>query len=74
MSPQVLRKPLHYDAARRRLWIYGQRLHHGATGALLAGAGAAVQSSALIAAGAALMAHDWQDRSLWFKPGWQNQP
>ena len=73
MAPDFLRKPLHYDAARRRLWIYGQRLHHGATGALLAGAGAAAKSSALIAAGAALMAHDWHDRSLWFKPGWQNQ-
>jgi hypothetical protein len=73
MSP-VLRKPLHYDAARRRLWIYGQRCHHGATGALLAGAGAMSKSSALLAAGAALMAHDWHDRSLWFKPGWQNQP
>ena len=33
------RKPLHYDAKRRRLWIRGQRCHHGATGALLAGAG-----------------------------------
>jgi hypothetical protein len=74
MSPELLRKPLHYDAARRRLWIYGQRCHHGATGALLAGAGAAVGLKPLLAAGAALMAHDWHDRKIWFKPGWQNQP
>ena len=55
-------KVLHYDSARRRLWILGQRCHHGATGALLA------------AAGAFLMAHDWHDRSLWFQRGRQNQP
>lgn len=29
---------------------------------------------ALVAAGAALMLHDWHDRSLWFQPGPQNQP
>jgi hypothetical protein len=27
---------VHYDFARRRLWIGGQRCHHGAVGALLA--------------------------------------
>ena len=32
---------LTYDGTRRRLWIGGQRCHHGATGALLT-AGAAV--------------------------------
>ena len=80
MSPELLRKPLHYDAARRRLWIYGQRCHHGATGAVLAAAGtmaAAVRVSsapALVAAGTLLMAHDWHDRTLWFERGWQNQP
>jgi hypothetical protein len=26
---------MHYDRVRRRLWICGQRCHHGATGALL---------------------------------------
>ena len=46
---------LRYDAERRRLWICGRRMHHGLTGALLA------------AAGFALMAHDWSDRSLWFR-------
>jgi hypothetical protein len=74
MSPELLRKPLHYDAARRRLWIYGQRCHHGATGALLAGAGALAGSATLLATGTALMAHDWHDRQIWFKRGWQNQP
>lgn len=27
---------VHYDFARHRLWILGQRCHHGAVGALLA--------------------------------------
>ena len=77
MSPQLMRKPLHYDAARRRLWIYGQRCHHGATGVLMAAAGVALKSPpgvALMAAGSVLMLHDWHDRSIWFQPGWQDQP
>ena len=45
------------DPARRRLWICGQRVHHGLTGLLLA------------AAGTALMAHDWKDRPFWFQLG-----
>ena len=108
---------IHYDAERRRLWIAGQRCHHGATGALLAAAAAGTALSArlhregrtvsadvaaagaelalagaelavagrvaarrsrgvvaLAAAGTALMAHDWHDRSIWFQRGWQNQP
>ena len=71
-------KVLYYDAARRRLWILGQRCHHGATGALLAAAGVATLKAspgvAMVAAGGALMAHDWHDRSIWFQRGWQNQP
>ena len=39
MSAELVRKPLHYDALQRRLWIRGQRCHHGATGVVLAGAG-----------------------------------
>jgi hypothetical protein len=81
MSPELIRKPVYYDAARRRLWIYGQRCHHGATGALLAGAGAvglaalkAPPLAAMVAAGSMLMAHDWHDRQIWFQRGWQNQP
>ncbi len=77
------RRPIHYDAVRRRLWICGQRCHHGATGALLTGvatvglAAAFVQprrALALLATGSALMAHDWKDRPLWFQRGWQDQP
>jgi len=58
----LMHKPIHYDGVRRRLWIYGQRCHHGATGAVLTFAGAV---------GVALMAHDWKDRSVWFCRGWQ---
>ncbi len=62
MSPELIRKPLHWDRQVNRVWIRGQRCHHGAVGMLLA------------AAGAALMAHDWKDRPLWFRRGWQDQP
>jgi hypothetical protein len=78
MSPDLVRKPLHYDALQRRLWIRGQRCHHGATGVLLAGAGLlglltlrAPLLSGLIAAGGVLMVHDWHDRAQWFRRGWQ---
>ena len=81
MQPTIPNRQLvHYDAMRRRLWIAGQRCHHGATGALLTTAGAllALRRSpamiALVATGSVLMAHDWHDRALWFKPGWGNQP
>ena len=83
MSPELIRKPVHYDAARRRLWIYGQRCHHGATGVVLAGAGCLGLAAAklrapglvaLFATGSVLMVHDWKDRSIWFQRGWQAQP
>jgi hypothetical protein len=45
------------DLARRRVWIAGQRVHHGATGVLLA------------LFGTVLMAHDWKDRPVWFRRG-----
>ena len=48
---------IRYDARRRRVWVCGQRLHHGLTGVLLA------------SAGLVLMAHDWHDRSIWFARG-----
>ena len=51
-----------YDPARRRLWVGGQRMHHGLTGVLLA------------LAGTALMLHDWKDRSMWFERGPGRQP
>jgi hypothetical protein len=50
------------DIERRRLWIAGQRVHHGMTGALLA------------LAGTLLMAHDWKDRPIWFQRGAGRQP
>jgi hypothetical protein len=66
------------DPVRRRLWVGGQRLHHGATGmALLSAAAAQLLVSraptsrrlAWILAGGALCAHDWKDRSVWFQRG-----
>ena len=48
---------IRYDPMKRRVWIVNQRLHHGLTGAMLA------------AAGMALMAHDWQDRTRWLQRG-----
>jgi hypothetical protein len=73
---------LRYDSTRRRLWIAGQRCHHGATGAVLAASAAALLVRrehaagcvALVAAGSLLMAHDWHDRAIWFQPGHQHQP
>jgi hypothetical protein len=52
---------LRYDKQRRRLWIAGQRCHHGATGALMA------------LAGLVLMLHDRHDFTHWFARGWQSQ-
>jgi hypothetical protein len=83
-TSQSVGKLVEYDALRRRLWIFGQRCHHGATGSILAAAAclalitepapiakpAAAPSSALaLAAGALLMVHDWKDRSIWFERG-----
>ena len=70
-----------YDLELRRLWIGGQRLHHGATGIALAGtalAQLAVRRSpasrtlAWFLAGGVLVAHDWKDRSVWFRRGQQS--
>jgi hypothetical protein len=75
--------PVHYDPAQHRVWLFGQRCHHGATGALLAAAGVVGLAAGRLhsggvatfaVAGAALMAHDWKDRALWFEPGPQSQP
>jgi hypothetical protein len=74
---------LRYDSTRRRLWIAGQRCHHGATGALVTAASVAALAATrdhaaglvtLVAAGGLLMAHDWHDRAIWFQPGHQHQP
>ncbi|HUA06332.1 MAG TPA: hypothetical protein VMB27_20665 [Solirubrobacteraceae bacterium] len=80
-----IRKLVEYDALRRRLWIMGQRCHHGATGSVVAAAAflALVADPALVvkhtgprpilaltaASGALMMAHDWKDRAIWFERG-----
>jgi hypothetical protein len=79
-----------YDSIRRRLWILGQRCHHGATGMLVAAVGCAgliadtslaartpgdaKTMTALAVTGGALMIHDWKDRSIWFERGRGTQP
>jgi hypothetical protein len=79
MTPDHPRNALYYDRQLRRLWIAGQRCHHGATGVLLASMGAAgllalrrTETLAIVAAGSLLMAHDWHDRGCWFSRGWQD--
>ena len=85
MSPWTIgNRLLRIDPRLRRIWIGGQRLHHGATGIALAGAGL-VQllirrrrpvpgDLRWLLAGGALVAHDWKDRGLWFKRGPQSDP
>ncbi len=72
-----------YDTSSHRVWIGGQRFHHGAGGTIVATTACAglisgrlkASSSvprrflALALAGGALMAHDWKDRSIWFVRG-----
>ena len=73
---------LEHDASSQRVWIGGQRFHHGAGGTIVATTACAGLISgrlkasslprpflALILAGGALMAHDWKDRSIWFERG-----
>jgi hypothetical protein len=79
MKPWTLgNRILGVDPGRRRLWIGGQRLHHGLTGIAVATAGIAqlatrrTEAGRAIAwalAGGVLMAHDWKDRSVWFRRG-----
>ena len=66
------------DLERRRLWIGGQRVHHGATGIVLAAAGIAGLAARRMTRrgglewtllGTALIAHDWHDRGDWFRRG-----
>jgi hypothetical protein len=69
------------DPGNRRLWVGGQRLHHGLTGIALAGAGLAQllvrrtdhnRAIAWTLFGGVLIAHDWKDRSAWFRRGTQS--
>ncbi len=71
---------LGYDPELRRLWIAGQRLHHGVTGLVLAGAGVGGlaarrltgrRGAAWALTGTALIVHDWKDRAIWFRRGRQ---
>ena len=77
-----VRKLVEYDALRRRLWIMGQRCHHGASGSVVMAAACLALISdpsyngprsvlAITAAGggALMMAHDWKDRAIWFERG-----
>jgi hypothetical protein len=73
---------LRYDPERRRVWVGGQRLHHGLTGAVLATAGLAGFAARRLTPrggaewallGTMLMAHDWHDRTAWFRPGPQDR-
>ena len=83
-SQQITSRFVEYDAFRRRLWILGQRCHHGATGSLVTAAAflALMAEStvdadpaprtlfaAVAAGGALMMAHDWKDRGIWFERG-----
>jgi hypothetical protein len=76
-------RPVEYDSIRRRLWIFGQRCHHGATGALVASAACVAIAAerqvagplvALAATGGMMMVHDWKDHSFWFELGYGSQP
>ena len=70
-----------FDPERRRLWVAGQRLHHGASGVavlctgvagMLAGRTNTRRGIAWALAGSAMIAHDWKDRSAWFQRGPQS--
>jgi hypothetical protein len=70
-----------FDPELRRLWIAGQRLHHGVTGIAVLGAGLAGMlaghTDPMLAvgwtlAGSAMVAHDWKDRAVWFRRGPQS--
>jgi hypothetical protein len=69
----VRRKLVEYDGMRRRLWIFGQRCHHGATGSLVTAAAVLIRRRrsrlALALTGSVLMVHDRKDAAVWFKPG-----
>lgn len=70
-----------FDTELRRVWIGGQRLHHGASGVAVLCAGVAGvlagrtdgrRAIAWALAGSAMIAHDWKDRSIWFQRGAQS--
>jgi hypothetical protein len=52
-----------------RLWIAGQRIHHGAVGCLLAAA--LRRHRRLVVLAGVLIVDDWHDWRRWFAPGSQ---
>ena len=66
-----------YDAIRRRLWILGQRCHHGAAGSVVTtlacvgylGSRGHRSLLAVAATGGVLVLHDWKDHAVWFRRG-----
>ena len=71
---------VHYDAKRRRVWLGGQRMHHGLTGVVVTTVGLAGLAARRMTTlggvewallGAVLMVHDWDDRTAWFQRGRQ---
>jgi hypothetical protein len=80
------RRIVEYDGLQHRVWILGQRCHHGATGSLVTAVAcigliaelakpsmSARAMLALAATGGALMAHDWKDHAIWFERGHGSQ-
>ena len=49
-----------------KVYLSGHRIHHGATGALLAGLGVVLKRSELVAFGAVLALDDVKDLPYWF--------
>ncbi len=77
------RRILEYHSPSHRVWILGQRCHHGATGSFVAALGCLGllrerqrqrARLALALTGGALMAHDWKDHTMWFERGYGTQP
>jgi hypothetical protein len=56
----------HATPEEKHEWENKVKTHHGAFGALMALGGILTDSPKLIATGAGLMAHDWDDRNKWF--------
>lgn len=50
-----------------RVWIVGQRVHHGATGSVLVLAAVVTRRWRAALVGALLCAHDYHDARVWFR-------
>lgn len=49
-----------------RVYVLGQRVHHGATGCVVVAAGVLARKRAILAAGILLTAHDRHDWRAWW--------